>query len=78
MLGKIIEREILDAILTFLELHDIDTTELEERGAAVLNNGVIVTGGQVKAESLAVGSKAQAKTSLAQRTRQVAAAAKAK
>jgi hypothetical protein len=78
MFGKIVEREILDAILTFLELHNVDTTELEERGAAVLNNGVIVTGGQVKAESLAVGSKAQAKTSLAQRTRQVAAAAKAK
>lgn len=78
MFWKIIEREILDAILSFLELHNVDTTELEERGAAVLNNGVIVTGGQVKAESLAVGSKAQAQTSLAQRTRQVAAAAKAK
>lgn len=78
MFSKIIEREILDAILTFLELHDVDTTELEERGAAVLNNGVIVTGGEVKAESLAVGSKAQAKTSVAQRTRQVAAAAQGK
>lgn len=77
MFGKIIEREILDAILSFLELHDVDTADLEERGAPVLNNGVIVTGGQVSAGNLAVGPKSQAKTSVAQRARRAAAAAKA-
>lgn len=62
MMGKIVEREVIDAVVTFLDAHDVDTTELEERGAAVLNNGVLVTGGELKAESLAVGAKSRAKT----------------
>lgn len=59
MFAKILEREILDAIVEFLDDHDIDTSDLEERQATVLNNGVIVTGGALSAQSLAVGQQAR-------------------
>ena len=59
MYGKILDREIFDAIRTFLADHDIDTSDFDERQAAVLNYGVMVTGGQVDAQSLAVGPQAQ-------------------
>lgn len=62
MYQKVIERQILDAIITFLDEHDIDTSDLKERETAILNNGVIVTGGSVRADSLAVGQRARAST----------------
>jgi hypothetical protein len=43
----------------FLDAHGIDTSDLEERQTAVLNNGVIVTGGELRAQSLAVGQQAR-------------------
>jgi hypothetical protein len=59
MYGKIIDREVFDAIRAFLAEHDIDTSDFDERQAAVLNFGVMVTGGRLDAQSLAVGSRAQ-------------------
>jgi hypothetical protein len=50
----------LDAIVDFLDEHDIDTSELKQRGATVLNNGVMVTGGSFTAGSVAAGSKSRA------------------
>jgi hypothetical protein len=61
MFSKIVDREILDAILSFLEEHDVDTTEFTERQSAVLNNGVIVTGGHLTTQNMAVGQRAKAK-----------------
>ena len=61
MAGKIIERQILDTIVQFLDEHGIDTGELEERQTAILNNGVLVSGGTLQAESLAVGQGARAR-----------------
>jgi len=58
--SKVLDREILDAIVTFLDEHNIDTSELKERQSTILNSGIIVHGGDVKAESLAVGAGAQA------------------
>jgi hypothetical protein len=58
--SKVLEREILAAILAFLDEHNIDTSELKERQSTILNSGIIVHGGDVKAESLAVGAGAQA------------------
>lgn len=56
---KTVERELLDAIVNFLEEHNIDTSELSERKANIINNGIIVKGGgDVKAESIAVGQGA--------------------
>ena len=61
MAGKIIERQILDTIVQFLDEHKIDTGELEERQTAILNNGVLVSGGTLQADSLAVGQGARAR-----------------
>ncbi len=59
MIGKIVERQILDSIVEFLEKRNIDTSEVQERQTAILNNGLIISGGTVQAESVAVGSEAQ-------------------
>jgi hypothetical protein len=59
MIGKIVERQILDSVVGFLDSHHIDTSELEERQTAILNNGLIVSGGNVEADSLAVGTGAK-------------------
>ncbi len=74
---KVLEHEILDAIVTFLDEHDIDTSEIRERRALILNSGIIVQGGDVTAESLAVGAGATAvKTQSAERPRKATLKAK--
>jgi hypothetical protein len=61
--NKIIEKNILQSLVEFLDDHGIDTTELVERQTTILNNGVYVTGGgTVNAENLAAGNKAKATT----------------
>lgn len=59
MTSKIVERQLLDTITEFLRDRNIDTFEVEERQTAILNNGLIVSGGTVNAESLAVGVNSQ-------------------
>ncbi len=68
MYAKILEREILDAIIEFLDDHNIDTSEFKERETTILNSGIIVQGGNVEAQSLAVGAGAQATTAQQQPT----------
>jgi hypothetical protein len=63
MYGTILDREIFDAVRDFLVAHDIDTTDFEDRQSAVLNYGLMVTGGRVDATSLAVGSDAKSSVS---------------
>jgi hypothetical protein len=58
--GKALEREILDSLVAFLESHGIDSCELRERQTTIMNSGVIVNGGDVNAESLAVGAGSRA------------------
>jgi hypothetical protein len=53
---------VIDSIVEFLDRHDIDTSELREGRTTVLNSGIIVHGGDVKAESLAVGSGAESRS----------------
>jgi hypothetical protein len=60
MYYKVIERTILDSIVDFLGEHNISTTDLKERRTTILNNGVIVQGGNIEAQALAVGQSAQA------------------
>jgi hypothetical protein len=59
MTSKIVERQLLDTITEFLRDRNIDTFEIEERQTAILNNGVIVSGGTLNADSLAVGANSQ-------------------
>ncbi len=58
--AKAIESTILDKTISFLDEHHVDTSSLRERQSMILNSGIIVHGGDVKAESLAVGPEAQA------------------
>jgi hypothetical protein len=58
--SKMLERAILDRIIAFLNEHQVDTSELKERQTMILNSGIIVQGGDLRAESLAVGTGAQA------------------
>lgn len=59
MFLKILERQILDSITNFLDVHNIDTSDLRAREDVILNNGVIVTGGSVAAQNLTVGERAK-------------------
>ena len=58
MYFKILEKEILDSIVSFLDKHNIDISEISQKTDMILNNGLIVQGGEVNAESLAVGTGA--------------------
>lgn len=60
MYVHIIEHQLLDAITHFLDVRNIDITELKSRQDTILNNGVIVSGGTFSAQNLAVGEKARA------------------
>lgn len=62
MYAKMIEKRILNAIQDFLDAADINTSEFKEREANILNNGVIVSGGNIQTDNLAVGKNAQVKT----------------
>ncbi|HEY9475876.1 MAG TPA: hypothetical protein VIS06_18740 [Mycobacteriales bacterium] len=60
---KVIERRVLDALVSFLDEHDIDTGDLVERQTTILNQGVLVTGrGTLTAQSVAAGSNARAQS----------------
>jgi hypothetical protein len=61
MYSKIVEKRILDSIIEFLDEHNIDTSDLKDRQTSILNYGVILSGGSIKAESLAVGTGARAR-----------------
>lgn len=63
MHSKVVQQQLLDVVVRFLEEHGIDTSQIRDRGSHILNNGVIVSGGTISAESLAVGEGAQANVS---------------
>lgn len=60
--SKLIERKVLDELIAFLDNHGIDTSDLRDRTTTILNSGILVQGGDVRADSLAVGANAQATT----------------
>jgi hypothetical protein len=60
MYARILEEEILNTVIEFLAAHNVDTSELKERSMTILNSGIIVQGGDVNAQAIAVGEKATA------------------
>jgi len=60
MHGKIVQQQLLDVLIEFLDAHGVDTSEIKDRGTHIQNNGVIVSGGSVTAETMAVGKGAKA------------------
>ncbi|HET7437759.1 MAG TPA: hypothetical protein VFN10_23845 [Thermoanaerobaculia bacterium] len=60
MFASMLDAEILDTLVTYLDARGIDTSELRERRLTIVNSGIIVQSGDVKAGSLAVGEGARA------------------
>ena len=56
---KVLEKNILDSILTFLEERNVDVSDFKQRQTTILNNGVMISGGSLNADSLAVGRGAR-------------------
>jgi hypothetical protein len=67
MYVKLVEQQLLDAVITFLDDRNVDTSDLKQRRSTILNNGVIVSGGSIEAQNLAVGAGALARTEQALR-----------
>jgi hypothetical protein len=59
MCVKLLEQAILDTMVTVLDECDVDTSALVERQGRILNQGVLMTGGSLQAEFLAVGRDAR-------------------
>jgi hypothetical protein len=59
MYAKTLEKRILSSIMDFLEQRNIDISEFKQREQSILNNGVIMTGGNMKAENMSVGKNAK-------------------
>jgi hypothetical protein len=60
MYVKIVEKRLLDAIIGFLDDHQVDTSDLREQKTTIINSGLIVHG-LVSAGAVAVGPKAAAR-----------------
>lgn len=60
--SKVVVRQFLDATIDFLDAHNVDTTDLRDRQTTIENHGVIVSGGDLNAEAVAVGKKSKAST----------------
>jgi hypothetical protein len=56
---KIIERRIVDNLSNFLDSKNIDTSDFKEARSTILNHGIIVEGGSLHAENIAVGKRAK-------------------
>lgn len=56
---KALARRILDTTIDFLESRDVDVSTLKESRTTIINSGVLVQGGDVTAQSLAVGQNAK-------------------
>ena len=57
---KLIDRQVLDTIVDFLDSRNIDISQFDEQRTMILNNGLLISGGEFKAGSVAVGKQARA------------------
>jgi len=62
---KVTQHIIINSIVDYLESKGISTEDIKERQTTILNSGVMVTGGTVKAEQMAVGTGAALKNKIA-------------
>jgi hypothetical protein len=72
MYAKLIERELLDSIITFLDDHDIDTSDLKERQTMIMNSGTLIAG---NVKGLVQGSNPTVDMSFGKMARRVGRAA---
>jgi hypothetical protein len=59
MYDKFLERSVLDSLIAVLERHGIDTGELVERSATIINNGVMAKEANISGNNVAVGRSAR-------------------
>jgi hypothetical protein len=55
MYVKLLEKTALDTIVEILDQHNISTADLVESAATIISNSVIMPGGTIKAENIAMG-----------------------
>lgn len=58
---KMIKETLMDSLQKSLEERNISTEGFKESSSTIFNEGIIISGGSIKAENVAVGSGAQAK-----------------
>lgn len=58
--GKVISETLLDSLLKSLERRNISTSGLKEASTRIYNEGVMISGGTVQADSIAAGKGARA------------------
>jgi hypothetical protein len=65
-------QSLFNIIVDFLDEHGIDTTNLKEQQVSIINSGILIQGGNLSAQNLAVGEGARANLlqKAAQATRQ--------
>ncbi len=61
MYQKLVERQILDSMIEFLDAHHIDTTDMKDREKTILNEGLIMAGGSIAAKNIAIGKRSTVK-----------------
>lgn len=54
-LSKQVEKAFFSNLIQFLDSKNIDTSELSQQEATIINHGLIMSGGEVKADNIAVG-----------------------
>lgn len=59
MYDKFLERTVFDSLIAVLERHGIDTAEMVERSATIINNGVMAREANISGENVAVGRGAK-------------------
>ncbi len=59
MYQKIIASQVFEAITNFLDVRNIDTSDLKERQDHILNNGTIVSGNTFQSSNVAFGNEAK-------------------
>jgi hypothetical protein len=59
MYDKFLERTVFDSLVVVLERHGIDTAELVERSATIINNGVMAKEANISGDNVAVGRGAK-------------------
>jgi hypothetical protein len=62
---KVFQQTIINSIVDYLDTKGIATEDIKERRTQIFNSGVIVSGGTVNAQQLAVGDGAMVKSKLA-------------
>lgn len=66
MTYKVSQHIVMNSIVDFLESKGVSTDDVKERRTTIFNTGVIVSGGTINADHMAVGKGAAIKTKVAQ------------